>query len=82
MVICCGIEMLKSYTFLHCGKCGKRLIEYSPNTDRQLISYLIQNYISEYDLSWKEFSKIIHELWKSGHYEGYEPDVVEEWKGL
>lgn len=61
-------------------ECKKtRLIEFPHGKELGTITELIINHVLEYDPSWKEFEKTMHEMWKAGHYEGYEPELSKEW---
>jgi hypothetical protein len=40
---------------------------------------MIVEYVDEYDVGWTTLQNIVHELWKQGHYEGYEPKLSDDW---
>jgi len=79
MIQCCGEDMLISNGWHHCGKCGKRLIEVPHNKETRVLAFMLVEYVDEYDVGWTTLQKIVHELWKQGHYEGYEPKVSDQW---
>ena len=79
MIKCCDEEMLISNGWYHCKKCYKRLIEVPHNKETNIIAQMLVEYVAEYDVGWTTLQHIIHELWKQGHYEGYEPKIHDGW---
>jgi len=82
MVKCCDEEMLVAGQWNHCRVCGKRLVDVPSGKEREFLSDRIVEYVADYQPLWKEFSVIMHELWRAGVYEDYEPKVPYEWKGM
>ncbi len=80
MIQCCGEEMLVSVGWYHCRKCRKRLVEVPRDKETNVLASMIVDYVDEYDVGWTTLQNIVHELWKQGHYEGYEPKVTDKWK--
>lgn len=79
MIQCCGEDMLVSNGWYHCKKCYNRLVLVPEGKDIGLIASLIVDHVEGSGPSWKDLGYIFHELWKQGHYEGYEPDVPDSW---
>jgi len=79
MIQCCGEEMLVSGDWYHCRKCQNRLIKCLHGGEIKTLAYMIVEHVSEFDPAWKDINPIFHELWKQGHYEGYEPKVPDKW---
>jgi len=79
MIKCCDEEMMVSNGWYHCKKCDKRLIEVPHNKETLIIAQLVVEYVNEYDPYWEELRDVLHELWRQGHYEGYEPKVADKW---
>lgn len=79
MIKCCDEEMLVSNNWYHCRKCNKRLIEVPHDKETNVIAQMLVEHVDEYDVGWITLQHIIHELWKQGHYEGYEPKVTDRW---
>lgn len=79
MIQCCGKDMLVSGRWYHCEMCHKRLVDIPYGEDREVLAELISDYLQEFEPTWKEFCSIIHELWREGLYDGYEPKVPETW---
>lgn len=80
IIKCCDKPMEQMDIYLHCMVCKKtRLIDYPHGSERKVLASLILEYVGEYDVGWTTLQNIIHELWKAGHYEDYEPKVSEDW---
>ena len=79
MIKCCDEDMLISGDWYHCRKCSNRFIRCLHGEETSVLANMIVEHTAEYDPTWKELQYIFHELWKQGHYEGYEPDVSDKW---
>lgn len=79
MIQCCGEEMLISNGWYHCKTCHKRLVEIPEGQENRVLASMIVEHVQEYEMSWKEFHQIFHELWRQGFYDGYEPKVPDNW---
>ena len=74
-VICCGKDMLQIGNYLHCKTCQRRLRDYPCGKELAVLAELLVSYVQEFDPSWKDLQRILHELWKAGHYEDYESNL-------
>jgi len=79
LIKCCDEEMLVSGDWYHCKKCQKRLVEVPHDKETQVIAAMLVEYVDEYDVGWTTLQRILHELWKQGHYEEYDPQVPDNW---
>ena len=80
MLKCCEQEMLRAGDWFHCTICGMRLRAHPCGKDAAIISELVIEEVHENIMTWKEFHAIVHELWRAGHYEDYEPKIPPEWE--
>ena len=76
---CCGRKMIKAGDWYHCEVCGMRLRAHPHGQERAIISEMIIEEVQKNMMAWKELQAIVHELWRAGHYEDYESEILEEW---
>ena len=80
MIECCGQEMIRAGDWYHCEICGMRLRAHPHGKDKAIIAEMVIEEVQSNLMTWKELREIVHELWRAGHYEEYEPEIPKEWK--
>ena len=79
MIECCGIKMIKAGDWYHCENCGRRLRAHPYGKNKAIIAEMVIEEVQNNLMTWKELREIVHELWRAGRDESYEPNVPEEW---
>ena len=76
---CCGQEMLQAGDWYHCLVCGRRLRAHPHGQDKAIIAEMVLEEVQSNLMTWQELRAIIHELWRAGHDDEYEPKIPEEY---